>query len=50
MREALTKGEEYFRRAVQRQESKSPKGAYPLAALAYLRWSFAGEKEKEERA
>lgn len=48
LREALTKGEEYFRRAVARPGG-SPKAAYPLAMLAYLRWTFSAGKEREER-
>lgn len=49
LREALARGEEYFRRAVDRPGTSSPKAAYPLAVLAYLRWGFAGEKEREAR-
>lgn len=49
LREALLKGEEFFRRAVQRFGSASPKSAYALAVLAYLRWTFASGKDKDER-
>jgi tetratricopeptide (TPR) repeat protein len=49
MRESLAKGEEFYKRAAERFGNDSPKSAYPLAVLGYLRWSFANDKDQEER-
>ncbi len=49
MREALARGEEHFKRAAERFGIESPKAAYPLALLGYLRWCFASERDREER-
>ena len=49
MRESLARGEDCFHEAVERFGSRSPKAAYALAVLGYLRWRFATEKEKEAR-
>jgi hypothetical protein len=47
MRECLARGESYFRKAADQFGLRSPKAAYPLALLGYLRWTFAGAKERE---
>jgi len=49
MRESLAKGEVYFKRAADRFGIGSPKAAYPLAALEYLRWTFSDQRERERR-
>jgi tetratricopeptide (TPR) repeat protein len=49
MRESLQRGEEHFRRAVERFGNASPKAAYALAVLGYLRWMFSDGKGQEER-
>ncbi|MBY0436884.1 MAG: hypothetical protein K2W80_01745 [Burkholderiales bacterium] len=48
MRESLARGESYFRKAADQFGLASPKAAYPLALLGYLRWTFAGTKERED--
>lgn len=47
MREAITRGEDYFKRASSRSDGATPKAVYPLAVLAYLRWCYASSREKE---
>jgi hypothetical protein len=47
MRESLSRGESNFQKAAEQFGLGSPKAAYPLALLGYLRWTFAREKDAE---
>lgn len=49
MRDSLARGESYFDRALARWGDAAPKAAYGVAVLAYLRWSFADDRDREER-
>ncbi len=51
MRDALLRGKSQFDRAIDLFGANSPKAAYALAVLDYLRWSFEGDKsaQKESR-
>jgi hypothetical protein len=51
LRDSLLKGEDYYKRAIDRFSSQAPKAAYALATLAYLRWllSSGNDDEKERR-
>jgi len=49
MRDALTRGEQNFRHAVDQFGLQSPKAAYALGILAYLRWSLSGNAERDTR-
>lgn len=48
MRESLAKGDECFQRAAERYGIESPKSAFALAVLGYLRWIFAEQKDRDE--
>jgi len=45
VRDALTKAEPFFQKAVETFGSNSPKAAYALAVLCYLRWTFEPQAE-----
>jgi len=49
MREALQRGEEYYKRAAAQFGDSAPKAAHALALLGYLRWWLEEGKRKEER-